>query len=154
MASGVGVGGTYRTVVGMWVGVGGAWRRVARSDVGVGGVWRLAHSAISLDPTYSITSINTAGFRLGADGSIYSITQAGTAAIGEWTTPGTVGSAYTVIASLLSGSLSSGTLGSNTLGADRTWTCLTPLVAQLELQITPFGSATVIDSTVVTLTAN
>jgi hypothetical protein len=151
----VGVGGVHRAVSAVWVGVGGEWRLVSRADVGVGGEWRLGHSGITLDPTYGVTSSSTAGFRLGADGFIYQITQAGTTNIGQWTTPGDDGSQYSVISTLLSGTLNSGFIGSNTLATDRTWTCLAPAAptAQIRLDITPFGSGVVLDSTVVTLTS-
>jgi len=152
----VGVGGVHRVVSQVWVGVGGAWRLVTSGSTGVGGAWRLAHSGITLDPAYNSVGTGTTGFRLGADGYIYLIANGVPTSIGQWTTPGDDGSLYSVISTLLSGALNSGTIGTNTLDTDRTWTCLAPgaPAAQIRLDITPFGSGTVIDTTTVTITAS
>jgi hypothetical protein len=102
--------------------------------------------------TLAVGSSQTASFTISSNGTYTS---------GTWNSSSTVGSGYEVKATVTSGSLTSGTTGSwLSLSSNRTWALTDSsqngdaVQAIFTLSIRAAGSATVLDTATITLTAN
>lgn len=126
-----------------------------------------SETRVTLSATYDVSDERiapanaSATFSLESDGDIIKVTNTdGTVDLGNWIRPkSAAGADYDCYATLNSGTLTSGTTGSwLSLGSTQSWnvtrTALGSSVVELTIQIRHASTLAVLDSTVVTITAD
>jgi hypothetical protein len=99
-----------------------------------------------------------AGYQVSSNGSDYQIVNASTLLLSQWVTPTSAGGNYEVFATVTSGTLSSGATGSwVATSGNPIWQCVQVGAgvksANLTMQVRAVGSATVLDTWYISLTA-